>query len=138
MRSLRLRSLRLRSLRLRSVLIAAGVSALTGIAAPAATACVYTPGNSRGASYYWTDSNGNDPDVSEGNCNIFDMSRGNLGPSYVNWRGWLKHGSGGYTTNGWHYDGTSGVGVVLASGVLYTTLEHAQVQTNSWRNQEYH
>lgn len=128
---------------LRSILLAAGAAALIGIAAlPAAAAadyCVYSPGGYIGASYYWTTSGGNDPTVyQDSSCYVFDMSRGNLGPSYQNWKGWLYTGSGWYS-NGWHYDGTSGVGVVLESNVAATTNEHAEVNSSAgWRNQEYH
>lgn len=128
---------------LRSLLVAAGVAALIGIAAipvSAAADCVYSPGGYRGADYYWTDSDGNSGNVYQNySCSVFDMSRGNLGPSYQYWRGWLKQSSGGWYTNGYHYDGTSGVGVLLESDVQATTYEHAQVSSSSsWRNQEYH
>lgn len=125
---------------LRSVLLAAGASALIGLAvvpAPAAASCVYDPGGYRGASYYTTNSGGNDPDVHQNyGCSGFWMSRGNLGPSYQNWRGWL-YGGGGWHVGTWHYDGTSGQGVLLVDPVAATTPEHAQ-SSSGWRNQEYH
>jgi hypothetical protein len=128
---------------LRSVLLAAGAAALLGIAAfpapAAAYGCVYTPGGYAGADYYTTTDAGNDPSVNQnGGCDIFDMSRGNLQPSYQYWRGWLYTGSGWYT-NGYHYDGTPGIGVLLESDVAATTNEHAQIDGGCcWRNQEYH
>ena len=130
----------LRFRRLGLPLAAAGACASLGsIALPASASanCVYTPAQ---YSYYTTDSNGNDPGVSTSdNCDVFYMSRGALGPSYIYWRGWLKQSGGGYYNGGYNYDGTNGVGVPLEQGVLYGTPEHAQDNSGgSWRNEEYH
>jgi hypothetical protein len=124
-----------------ALILAAGASALIGLASIPASAsadgCVYTPAQ---YSYYTTDSAGNDPTVYEsGGCDVFYMSRGALGPSYIWWRGWLKQSGGGWYQGGYSYDGTSGEGVALEQGVIYNTNEHAQDNDGgSWRNEEYH
>jgi hypothetical protein len=124
---------------LRAFLLAAGAATLISIGvatAPAAADCGYTPSSG----YYFTDGNGNDPTVYENyNCYVFYMSRGNLNPSYQDWRGWLLQPNGGWYTNGFHYDNIVGEGVELEPNVAATTNEHAQTDGGSgWRNEEYH
>jgi hypothetical protein len=67
------------------------------------------------------------------------MSRGQLGPSDIWWRGWLHKSDGSWYQGGYSYDGTAGLSVSLEEGVYGGTPEHAQDNSGgSWRNEEYH